>query len=338
MVARRSSPKVRPADRVASTIILICLGCIGLAVYLTGRSGDLRSPLGLDSRWAAGSAIVPAELDSLALASTRVYGPEDLYEYINGQAPHYIQFGFRAVLVAEYAAEAAAMPSIIVDLYDMERRRNAYGLFMESFPPEAEMIELGNAGYQSDTVAVFWKGPYYVRVMGLAGTDRESEVHQAASRVASRIEDESRELAEFSVFPRAGLDAGSLTFIKAAAFGLAHLRETFAGTYETSDGTYRLFFCDLDNDQEVRALLEAHAEFLRGREGLEGVELGEGEGRVWGEDRYLGRTLLIGSGPLVAGVLRYPEAVDAQQLAVDLLKNAVRTLNEDRKDGAHETD
>jgi hypothetical protein len=334
MGARRSSRKARRSDRVASAIIFVCLGAIWLAVYLTGRSGDPSSVAGLDPRWVAGDEILPDEINSLGLSVTRTFGPEDLYEYINGQAPHYIQFGFRAVLVAEYAPDPAAMPSIVVDLYDMERRRNAYGLFMESFPPEGEMIQLGNAGFLSGSVAVFWKGPFYVRAMRLSGTDLDVDIQRAASLVADRIEDDSPELVEFSLFPRDGLASDTLSFIKAAAFGLAHLRETFVATYDSPEGAYRLFFCELDSGEEARGLVEEHAEFLRSREGLEGAEFGEEKSLIWGGERYIGETLLTRRGRFVAGSARLADLDEARIRVGDLLERVVQTLGVERKDGA----
>jgi hypothetical protein len=332
MGARRSPRKARPSDRAASAVILCCLGVIGLAVYLTGRSDDSRTSTGLDPRWVAGEPILPDEIDSLGLSVLRTFGPEDLYEYINGQAPHYIQFGFRAVLVGEYASDPAALPSVVVDLYDMELRRNAYGLFMESFPPEEEMIDLGNAGFVSGSVAVFWKGPFYVRVMGLGGADPEARVERAAALVADRIEDESAELVEFSLFPRDDLLADTLSFIKTAAFGLAHLRETFVATYDSDEGPYRLFFCELEGAEATLELLEAHAEFLRSREGLDIARIGGEESLVSGEDRYIGPTLLLAKGRFVAGSARLADREAARMRVDELLERVIRGLDAEGED------
>lgn len=332
MAVRRTRRKPRPADRIGSILILAGVAAVWLTVLLVGRTGDRPLDPGRDPRWGA-DLVAPGQIGDLELAATRVFDAEDLYEYINGQAPHYIQFGFRALLVAEYAAGPAELPSVMIDLYDMQRRRNAYGLFMESFPPEAELIDLGNGGFLSGSVAVFWKGSFYVRVMGLGASASESAVETAAGLIAERIEDDSRELAEFAVFSREGLAEDTLSFLKAAPFGLAHLREAFVAGYDTPEGAFRLFFCELEGPEAVVEAVRAHAGFLEGRGGLQEANL-EGENlSVWGEDRYIGASLLMGRGRFLAGSLRITDVAEARRQVEDLLNRAESALDSGGKDG-----
>ncbi len=300
-MARRKSKKTRPADRVASGIILTCLACIALVVYLTGHSDRVSLVTVADSPWIAGMDLAPEKIDNRSLSGTRIYTPENLYEYIDGQAPHYIGFGFRALLVAEYSSESEAIPSLVVELYDMVLRRNAYGLFMSSVPPEDELISLGNSGYASGNTASFWKGPLFVKVNGLTSTDMGSEVSKAAEAVADKIDDGSTSLVEFDAFPKEGLIPDTLAYSKSAAFGLSYLTDTFYASYETPTGTYRLFFCDLANPAEAEKILKDHAEFLKSSDGLESEDYQSEVKSVWGKDKYVGPTLFIARDNFVAG-------------------------------------
>ena len=331
MAARKRRKKVARGERVASGIILACLAGIGLAVYLTGHS-DRGSGAGAAGIWGDGPELAPAEVASLFRTGIRTFDAENLYEYINGQAPHYIGFGFRALQVVEYSPEGAAIPTLVVDVYEMGQRRNAYGLFMSSLPPEEEVAELGNAGFLSGNVGVFWKGPYYVRVAALTGEDLSAQVEEAALVVADRIEDDSTELREFSVFPSEGLIPDSFAFTKSAAFGLAYLRETFVAEYEGEEVYYRLFYADLEDASAAMNLLEEHAEFLRSSDGLQTVRLDEEEGEVWGRDRYVGPTLMLARGHVVAGSTGLSDLAQAEEIVSDLLKRAVRVLDEEEGD------
>jgi hypothetical protein len=314
----------RRSDTPASAAILAGLGIIFLAVYLTGSTGHSGASAGIDSRWTASRDVLPDQVGSLALTGTWVYGSDDLYEYINGQAPFYIQFGFQAVLVGEYGPAQAVMPTLIVDVYDQGERRNAYGLFMESFPPEEMPAELGNDGFVGYNTAAFWKGPFYVRVMALTAEDLSDQVEEAARLVAELIEDDHQVLVEFDAFPSVDLVTGTQTFSKTAAFGLPYLRDTFLASYRTETDSYRLFFCILEHEQEAADLVEEHAQFLEERQGLHTADRSNHHDLVWGEDRYIGAILMIREGRVLAGSTRLADPDRAEEVVRELINSLRR--------------
>jgi len=323
---RRSGRPVKRAETIASASILGGLAAIFLVVYLVGSSGETRSLAGEESAWREGTDLLPASVEPLLLTGTWTYGPDNLYEYINGQAPYYLQFGFRAVLVGEYGVEAGAMPELIVDVYDMDERSNAYGLFMESFPPEEELAPLGNDGFFGYNVAAFWKGPYYVRVTSLTEEDRSYTVHAVAELVAGRIEDGEHGLEEFAAFPAEGLLPGTLSFSKVAAFGLHYMKDTFLGSYEGEEAVYRLFYSRLEGEGEARDMLAAHRDYLESAGEEIVVEEGVREELVWGEHQYIGAILMIRKGNLVVGSVRLGDREAAEAAVRELLRRVEEEL------------
>jgi hypothetical protein len=287
-----------------------------------------------DSPWVAGVDLAPTATGTLGLSGTKIYTPENLYEYIDGQAPHYIGFGFRALLVAEYSSESASIPALVVDFYDMVRRRNAYGLFMDSVPPEDEIVSLGNAGYASGNVASFWKGPFFVRVSALTGSDMSSEVEEAARAVAAKIPDDSSTLSEFRAFPTDGLVSDTLSYSKSAAFGLAYLRDTFFASYEGPEGYYRLFFCELASPDEAAQILKDHAAFLKSNDGLMAEDYGSDPKTVWGKDRYVGPTLFVARDNFVAGCTGLQELETAAPVVRKLLDLVIQTVPKSNGEGS----
>jgi hypothetical protein len=293
-----------------------------LAVYLVGSSGETRSLSVVESAWRGGMDILPAAVEPLVLTGTRTYGPDNLYEYIDGQAPFYLQYGFQAVLAGDYGEGAGAMPALTVDVYDLGERSNAYGLFTESFPPEEVPASVGNDGYIGHNVAAFWKGPYYVRVVALVEEDRSRTVQAVAESVAERIQDGEAGLKEFAAFPTDALVPGTLGFSKVAAFGLDYMKDTYLASYEGEGSGYRLFYCDLESEEEAQALLGAHESYLGSAGRVMGVNRGNGEESVWGEHPYLGAILLIRSGTLVAGSVRLADREAAEKAVRELLRRA----------------
>jgi hypothetical protein len=316
----------RTADRVASAVILCLLALVGAAVYLKGQHAPAATPYAAGGEAPAPPRLRPAEtlLGSHVLASTETFTADTLYEYINGQAPFYIEYGFAKLLVANYEADDA--PPLAIDLYDMAARRNAYGIFTDTFPPEDAPADIGNSGYVSGNMAGFWRGSYFVKVRALTDHDAENLVRDAAAVAAGWIEDDRATLAQFDAFPEADRIEGSLAFVKSSAFGLGHFRETFVADYLSDDQRYRLFFCELDAPAHARDLLTTHADTLE--EPVEGTT----PDQLWGEVEYVGPMYLIAKDNLVAGCLGIAERPTAEGKAAALLERALDVAG---RDGNH---
>jgi len=323
---------MRRNDRIAGGIILCILGLIGLGVFLQGRSAQIETMPSAPAGPAPSFQLAPALLRVYALGRVHSYNADNLYEYIDGQAPRYVQFGFKALAVGEYESRDKSVAPLVVDVYDMGNRRNAYGIFADSRPPEAEAEKLGNEGYISGNLTALWKGRFYLRVQAPTDKDVATTVRSAAQEVAGWIEDNLGGLAEFSAFPKEGLAEGSLTFQKEAAFGLGYLNDVFGAEYSMEGRNYKLLFADAGTPERALAILAEHTEFLakNGKvenEALKGVHPG---GWVWGQTKYIGPMLLRAEGEVVAGCIGVADFAEALRLTNDLLSRAAPALRKER--------
>lgn len=327
-----SARGVRRSDRVVSVVIFCILAAIALAIYLTGRRSAPLPATAPEGRRA--ELLQPAEklLESHTVRRVLSFDAENLYEYINGQAPRYVQFGFKALVVAEYESSDPST-RLVVDIYDMATRRNAYGIFADGRSPETAKVKVGNEGFASGNMVAFWKGRFYLKVSAPTEADVAALVLRAANEVAKWIEDDVGELPEFSTFPREGLVEDSLMFSKTDAFGLAHLRDAFVGQYDVEGSAYRLFFCDLGTEREALQALDDHEKFLVENNGtVEEKRVLDGAGVLWGGDKYFGPTLLISRGRFVAGCFGLADRTQAESLTEALLVRAREILDSHEPD------
>jgi len=86
------------------------------------------------------------------------YDSETLYEYLNGGAPLYLEFGFKGMVHVRYQLGDDSLSSVTIDVYDMGSDLGAFGLYRSGRPPRAEVRDWGAEGYRSGTVAAAWKG------------------------------------------------------------------------------------------------------------------------------------------------------------------------------------
>ncbi len=101
-------------------------------------------------------------------ASPEVYTPDNLWEYINGGAEKYIDFGFEKVVTAEYKKENK---SAIVDIYRFKTAAGALGIYGESSSPDYEYIETGDEGYLTSSALRVRKGVHLLKISAFSDID-----------------------------------------------------------------------------------------------------------------------------------------------------------------------
>jgi len=101
-------------------------------------------------------------------SAPRYFGPQNLYDLINGGAEIYVEFGLAKMVTADYKAPARKTQTVTVEVYDMGSPRGAFGRTARFLEGLADPSGAG-AGMPADLVGVsilgdgdliFWKGKY----------------------------------------------------------------------------------------------------------------------------------------------------------------------------------
>jgi hypothetical protein len=136
---------------------------------------------------------------------------EALYEYIDGGAEIYHEYGFGEVAVQDYVNEAEK--SVSVEIFLMSSPASAYGMYTFKTDAKGKRMAIGTEAKLADYYLNFWKGPYIVT---LTGFDETEETRQGllaiAHKVASRLEGNGERPGIVSLLPEEGLMALSLKY------------------------------------------------------------------------------------------------------------------------------
>lgn len=247
--------------------------------------------------WPAPETLLPApeELTGWRIdGDLLVYGPDDLWEYIDGQAESFLRYDFLEVAARHYL-DADGL-EIKVDVYLHGSPLMAWGVYTQFRSPDAAFLDIGAEGFGDEYSLLFWKGPYYVRIQ----TYDEGEKGAAAMRlfaglVAGAIAYEGGEPAETEVFPPEGLVPRSATYVTEGVMGSGRLPEAFVADYRRGGEEGRLYLFPLEHEEDAGMLLEWYA----GEIGAEMREAGDG-GAAWeigeGEAPYRGRVVVFRQG------------------------------------------
>jgi hypothetical protein len=101
----------------------------------------------------------------------KVYAPDDLFDYMDGQAELFFVYRFERLAVQEYTRGDEG--PIIVEVYQVASPADAYGLF--SFYTTGQPIDLGAGGSaEPGRLISFWQGRFYAQVFAYGEAEQES--------------------------------------------------------------------------------------------------------------------------------------------------------------------
>ena len=164
----------------------------------------------------------------------RVYTAENLWEYINGAAMLFVEYGVRTCTTTDMSAAGV---SVTVDLYEMASPLGAAGVFRRE--NSGEEVNLGGASVAALSPpyqALLVKGSTYAKVNVFEGELTESEGRQLLQGLAASLPGEADMPSEFSLLPQEGKVAGSEGYQPGSLLSLAELTDCIYAEYRGSEG------------------------------------------------------------------------------------------------------
>ncbi len=214
-----------------------------------------------------------------------------LYDYMNGGAEIYIDYGFHDLAVGEWTFPGG--DPLKVEVYRMGRPKSAFGMFTQD--TWGKPVEIGQGGQIQGGTLRFWKGSYFVRVFMWRGyQDHLTEIMDMGRAVADGIPNIGAVPVLVSFPPAEGLAEGGLHFF--------HTALTLGTFYYLSEGNPLALSEDTDgvigeyllDDQPVFLTLLSYPDAEGAEHGFEGFVRASGSDPVSiEEDKNNRRTFTV---------------------------------------------
>jgi hypothetical protein len=273
------------------------------ALLISGCGGESDSTADL-----AAVGFLPEKIDATGFersSDVETYVGESLFEYINGGAEVYHQYGFVDVVTAYYTHDQT---EIVADIYRFGDSDNAYGLFSSLRPLEPTVVGFGIEGFTSGTTVDFVKGSYLVRLVGF---DDSPEMSAALLSMAREFDGlvlgKTTPPQMFALFPADGRMESTLKIQAESFLGQKALTDVYTIDYSADGETVTLF---LTND----ATGEKYAQWSeravkRKTTALTLRSFPYDESRVFmAEDSYYGQIIAGIKGEILCGIVGYDES------------------------------
>jgi len=236
--------------------------------------------------------------------AARRFEPENLFEYMDGNAEGYLIYGF--VRLQGITCKAGG-DSLVIDVSEMTDADSAYGILTANLDPRWPVERIGMGGQIQPRRALFAKDKYYVELAADPDKDHTAALRAFVSALGQRIAGRSEPPEALAWFPSE--KRVSLRLIPESVLGLRALKRGYVAQYEQG----KAFVVIEASAESAAGVLKK----LRQRFGEAApVQLCDEAFQV--RDPYLGGLCFFRKGRYVAGFANLPDSVQAARRASEL--------------------
>lgn len=191
------------------------------------------------------------------------YDRDSLYDYINGGADVYLDLDFIKVGAREYVIMLEEETYFTLDVYDMSRPVNAFGIFCAEQYEDAPLIDMGVKGTLDGGSLNFWCNRFYVKIRAdWEGDEVNRILKKMANHVCGHMGDPGEIPAEIALFPSKYRVPAGEEYAARNLLGVGGLKG-FSCKYRNNEEELTLCFCPYAKDDEAKTALAAFTKRLR---------------------------------------------------------------------------
>jgi hypothetical protein len=186
-------------------------------------------------------------------SDSMTYGPDNLWEYIDGAADLFVSYGFKRLQCATYRTHAGA--EVRAEAYRHASATQAYGMYSQERSPENAPVNIGIEGCADEGMVNVVLGNWYLKLSGsLPATKGDLLI---VAKVIDSVLGSPRGLPEgFSLLPSDRRVQRSEQYIARDFLGYGFLTNVFLARYGDGDGC-QMFVVRTASPEAAHAALES---------------------------------------------------------------------------------
>ena len=232
------------------------------------------------------------------------FGPDSLFEYIDGAAEAFINYDFVELALGQYQ-QPGRTGTMTVEIYDMGAPGNAFGIYSTERYPESKFLAIGTQGYIEEGTLNFLAARYYVKMMAYeTGAQTDAILRSFAADILKKIGDPGGFPDAVKIFPREGLTANSEKYILKNFLGQEFLKNGTIASYKREGAEPDAFIIEAADNSEAATLLGKYGDAAKAKK--QAVVIEGGLTRI--KDPYLANVFIGQAGRFLYGVTKIKDA------------------------------
>ena len=163
----------------------------------------------------------------------RSFEPDNLFEYMNGNAEAYVLYHFISMKgITCQSGES----TLNIDVSEFEDTEFAYGMFTSTRDPRLPNEKMGVSGQVVPRKGFFVKDKYYVEISANPEKDHSAALRAFLTIIEKNIQGRSALPDAFGWFPTEGLTPDSMRLVPESVLGLRLLKSGYVAQYQAGKG------------------------------------------------------------------------------------------------------
>lgn len=234
------------------------------------------------------------------------YGPDTLFDYINGGAELFLAYGFLELMVVELAEDRNHPNRATLEIYNMGTLENAFGVFKTEEGDQTYRLPGGAEGRLENGLLQFYKGKFYVKVFLPPQSEAYPKVVEKIGKtIEERIKGTFSKPAFLDLFPVTDRISGSENYTSKDFLGQPFFKGMASAQFVQEGKTYRIFLSVEPNKEEAEKSFQAYREYLIRENAYQGDLEGGIRGFI-GRDPYYGDCVVSLTMGRIVGILGNP--------------------------------
>ena len=258
-----------------------------------------------------GDASVFPEIPGWKLVEESTYGPDNLWDAIDGAADLYLEYSFVDLHIGRYAKSENF--EVKVELYKHGSLADAFGIYSQERNTDYHFIDLGTQGYVDKGVLNFLCGLYYVKISTLqSGKEGEEALLAIAKELEEHLKQPKGWPKPLRMLPTVGKEPNSEQYIANNFLGYSAL----GGAYTASYGDkvlHKVFIIPRASPAEAKKMFDDYAKIIP-KSAVTGGRKGWYEVR----DPHYGVLQILLKGKCLAGVVGCNDRVTCERSLKEL--------------------
>jgi len=172
--------------------------------------------------------------------SVTTYTPNNLWNYINGAADMYLDYGFVKLKTANFTKDTN---KITVDVYNMENKLNAFGIYTSEANDKYKTLGIGTESIiYPPREATMLKDKYYIIIKSVKGQITNKNGKSLLKTIAQDLKGSTNFPQILNKLPSKNKISGSENFIKKDYLGLNNFSNCILAKYSQDTLNYQIFY------------------------------------------------------------------------------------------------
>jgi len=194
-----------------------------------------------------------------AQGAASFYGPDNLYQYMDGGADVYLLYDFQVLLHQDLKSGQA---ELAVDIFDMGNSEDAFGMYAAERAPGYNFLDIGVEAYRNEGILNFLQDRYYIKLAGF-GPGSDDLLEKIARVISERIGGAQSIPPLLEKIPQEHRVKHSEQFTRKDPLGHPFLSPAYVMSYKQGGLESKLLISVAKDVAEAKSKLESLAKYFR---------------------------------------------------------------------------